>query len=71
LKPRTWRLLETLRGSAASLAPIFRSRKGGGRLDPSSQVRRILYTAAKRAGLERKVSPHWLRHYLPFRTMSG
>jgi site-specific recombinase XerD len=61
LKPRTWHLLETLRGSAALLAPIFRSRKGGGRLDPS-QVRRILYTAAKRAGLEQKVSPHWLRH---------
>lgn len=61
LKPRTWQMLEKLRGSAGLLDPIFRSRKGGGRLDPS-QVRRILYAAAKRAGLEQKVSPHWLRH---------
>lgn len=61
LKPRTWQMLEKLRGAAGLLDPIFRSRKGGGKLD-TSQVRRILYAAAKRAGLEQKVSPHWLRH---------
>jgi integrase/recombinase XerD len=61
LKPRTWQMLEKLRATAGLLDPIFRSRKGGGKLDPS-QVRRILYAAAKRAGLEQKVSPHWLRH---------
>ena len=27
-----------------------------------SQVRRIVYAAAKKAGLEQKVSPHWMRH---------
>lgn len=61
LKPRTWQMLEALRGTAGLLDPIFRSRKGGGKLDPS-QVRRILYAAAERAGLGKKVSPHWLRH---------
>jgi integrase/recombinase XerD len=33
----------------------------GGHLDPR-QVRRIVLGAAERAGLEAKVSPHWLRH---------
>ena len=27
-----------------------------------SQVRRIVYAAARKAGLEQKVSPHWMRH---------
>ena len=27
-----------------------------------SQVRRIVYAAAKKAGLAQKVSPHWMRH---------
>jgi integrase/recombinase XerD len=40
---------------------MFPSRKGGGHLD-ASQVRRIVYAAAKKAGLEQKVSPHWMRH---------
>ena len=40
--------------------PVFTSRKGGG-LDPS-QVHRIVCAAAKRAGLDQQVSPHWLRH---------
>lgn len=33
----------------------------GGHLDPS-QVFRIVRAAAKRAGIEGNVSPHWLRH---------
>jgi site-specific recombinase XerD len=60
LRPRTWRLLLSLRGEAAAGDPVFRSRKGG-HLDVS-RIRRIVYAAAARAGLPRSVSPHWLRH---------
>jgi integrase/recombinase XerD len=61
LKPNVWRRLLSIRGGAGGVDPIFRSRKGGGQLDPS-QVRRIVYAAARKAGLEQKVSPHWMRH---------
>jgi site-specific recombinase XerD len=60
LKPKTWDLLLTLRGEARAADPVFRSQKGG-HLDVS-QIRRVVYAAAERAGLAKKVSPHWLRH---------
>jgi integrase/recombinase XerD len=60
LDEETWRTLAGLGAEATPADPIFRSRKGGG-LDPS-QVRRIIYAAARRAGLSQKISPHWLRH---------
>lgn len=60
LKPKTWNLLLSLRNEAGSADPVFRSQKGG-HLDVS-QIRRIVYAAASRAGLQQKVSPHWLRH---------
>ncbi len=45
--------------------PVFRSRKAnngrGGHLEVS-QVNRIVSKAARDAGLDRPVSPHWLRH---------
>ncbi len=61
LKPKSWAQLMSIRGEAGPVDPIFPSRKGGGHLDPS-QVRRIVYAATKKAGLEQKVSPHWMRH---------
>src|SRR5512142_2459772 len=61
LKPKNWQQLLGMKASATAVDALFRSRKGGGALDPS-QVRRIVYAAAKRAGLEQKVSPHWMRH---------
>ena len=61
LKLKVWQQLLSIRGAATPLEPIFRSQKGGGALDPS-QVRRIVYAAARRAGLQQKVSPHWMRH---------
>ncbi|HUI78525.1 MAG TPA: tyrosine-type recombinase/integrase [Bryobacteraceae bacterium] len=61
LKPAVWELLVSLRRDGHPQDPIFPSRKGGTPLDPS-QVRRIVYAAARRAGLEQKVSPHWMRH---------
>jgi integrase/recombinase XerD len=60
LKPKTWNWLLSFRGDAAPADPVFRSRKGG-HLDVS-QIRRVVYAAAQRAGLSQKVSPHWLRH---------
>jgi integrase/recombinase XerD len=61
LKPKVWQQLLSIKGEAKAVDPVFRSRKGGGALD-ASQVRRIVYAAAKKAGLEQKVSPHWMRH---------
>jgi integrase/recombinase XerD len=61
LKPKVWQQLLSLRGDAKPVDPVFRSRKGAGALDVS-QVRRIVYAAARNAGLEQKVSPHWMRH---------
>jgi len=61
LKPKSWTQLLSIRGDASAVDPIFPSRKGGGHLD-ASQVRRIVYAAANKAGLEQKVSPHWMRH---------
>jgi integrase/recombinase XerD len=61
LKPKIWQQLLSIKGEAKAVDPVFRSRKGAGALDVS-QVRRIVYDAAKKAGLEQKVSPHWMRH---------
>lgn len=61
LKPKVWAQLLAIRGDAGPVDAIFRSRKGGGHLD-ASQVRRIVYAATNKAGLEQKVSPHWMRH---------
>jgi integrase/recombinase XerD len=61
LKAHLWQELLSWREDAPAGDPLFASRRGGGSLDPS-QVRRIVYAAARRAGLEQKVSPHWMRH---------
>jgi integrase/recombinase XerD len=61
IKAKSWAQLLAIREDAGAVDPVFRSRKGGGHLD-TSQVRRIVYAAAKKAGLEQKVSPHWMRH---------
>jgi len=55
-----WNALMSLRGDAKDNAPVFRSRKGG-HLD-ESQVWRIVRKAAERAGIDKDVSCHWLRH---------
>lgn len=55
-----WTALMSLRGEAGDDAPVFRSRKGG-HLD-ESQVWRIVRKAADRAGIDKDVSCHWLRH---------
>jgi integrase/recombinase XerD len=55
-----WRAVQLLRKGAGENMPVFRSRKGG-HLD-ESQVWRIVRKASKRAGIEKAVSCHWLRH---------
>ena len=60
LKASMWQDLARLRGADPDAA-VFRSREGGGALDPS-QVHRIVKLAATRAGLSAAVSAHWLRH---------
>ena len=60
LTPSCWRSLQPLRGEAGPDAPVFLSQKHGA-LDPS-QVRRLVRSAARRAGLKAAVSPHWMRH---------
>jgi site-specific recombinase XerD len=60
LKTSIWQDLVALR-SADPDAALFRSREGGGALDPS-QAHRIVKRAAQRAGLSDAVSAHWLRH---------
>ncbi len=54
------KLLAKLHGNAGEDDPIFRSRKRGA-LQPVA-VLRIVRQAARRAGIELAVSPHWLRH---------
>jgi integrase/recombinase XerD len=55
-----WRDLVSLRGDASLEDPVFRSRRGR-HLDPST-IFRLVQHAATRAGLEARISPHWLRH---------
>ena len=62
LLPNTiWRELLRFRQHADLDDAVFQSRSGGGHLHPS-MVERIVTKAAQRAGVEGKVSPHWLRH---------
>ncbi len=60
LSSGTWDALTDIRGEAGDAAPVFVSRTGG----PLSRTQafRIVRAAAKRAGVEKDVSPHWLRH---------
>jgi integrase/recombinase XerD len=55
-----WNALQLLRNDAGENAPVFRSRKGG-HLD-ESQIWRIVRKASERAGIDKDVSCHWLRH---------
>ena len=63
LPPKLWQELIQLRGDASPNQPVFCSRKGshGGHLH-RYQVDRIVKVAAKRAGIDIQISPHWLRH---------
>ncbi len=61
LSAATWQKLMELRNGGDMDAPVFRSTRGGGHMCVSA-IWRIVRKAAKRAGLEGDVSPHWFRH---------
>lgn len=66
LSADTWEAMDKLKtdelscGHGSANDPVFRSRKGGAL--SRQQMWRVVKTAAKRAGLEKAISPHWLRH---------
>ena len=60
LPASVWQILLSLPRSFSDDAPLFPSRKGG-RLHPS-QILRVVQAAARRAGITKMVSPHWMRH---------
>lgn len=55
-----WREIQELKGDSRKDDPVFVSTKGGHLC--RSMVFHIVRNAAKRAGLDANVSPHWLRH---------
>jgi integrase/recombinase XerD len=65
LPSSVWKLLVDLRPKGQASGPVFVSRKKRGREAArlgEEQVWRIVRNAARRAGIDAKVSPHWLRH---------
>ena len=60
LSKATYRALLTLRNGADASSPVFKSQKGSAL--SVTQIWRIVASAAKKAGIEGRVSPHWLRH---------
>ncbi len=61
LSAGTWKELMGIRPEGATDdAPVFPSRNGN-RLS-AAQIHRVIFSAASRAGIDRKVSAHWLRH---------
>jgi len=58
LPPQTWELLQSVRRDDGDR--LFCT--AGGIPLSQSQIRRIVRNAAERAGIDRAVSPHWLRH---------
>jgi integrase/recombinase XerD len=60
LPPAMWSELTDLRQDATGDEPLFPSRTG--RLLDRGRVRAIVRQAARRAGVDGNVSPHWLRH---------
>jgi integrase/recombinase XerD len=55
------RAVHSLRGDASDSDPVFPSRMGGGKLTERN-VNAMVKRAAKKAGINEAVSPHWLRH---------
>lgn len=60
LPASVWQAIVGLRGAASDGARVFLSRKGGHLC--VAQLWRIVKAAAKRAGIQKAVSTHWMRH---------
>jgi integrase/recombinase XerD len=61
VKASLWKDIAALRGDAPDSGAIFTSQKGQGPLSTCA-ARRIVKKAATRAGIERVITPHALRH---------
>jgi integrase/recombinase XerD len=62
LPPQVWSELLALRQGASEESPIFTAAGGGGGELSACQMRRLIKTAARAAGIDSHISPHWLRH---------
>jgi len=60
ISKRLYKELSRIRAGAGDNAPVFPSRTGKPLDQPA--VFRVMQAAAKRAGIEQRVSPHWFRH---------
>lgn len=60
LSKGTWEALSAIRDDVGEDEPVFLSRKGSPL--STSQAFRIVRAAARRAGVDKDVSPHWMRH---------
>ena len=60
ISKRLHKELIRLRGDASDTTPVFPSKTGKALDQPA--VFRVMQAAAKRAGIEQAVSPHWFRH---------
>lgn len=67
--PSVWMCLLKLRGDRPLAAPVFVSHTG--RAIDRTTAHRIIKQAAERAGLDSKVSFHWLRHAHAQHSLSG
>ena len=56
-----WTELKESQGNNSAESSIFRGRKNSQKLHPTT-ILRIVKRAAKRAGVNKAVSPHWFRH---------
>jgi len=61
LPQNIWDELMSFRNGHSENSPIFRSRKKDGSLHPTT-ILRIVKSAALKAGINKAVSPHWMRH---------
>lgn len=57
---QTWTELMMMGNIASPNDPVFEGR--GKRAISQTEIRRIIQAAAERAGINKNVSPHWLRH---------
>lgn len=60
ISKRLYKELTRLRGDFSDDAPVFPSKTGKALDQPA--VFRVIQAAARRAGIEQAVSPHWFRH---------
>ena len=60
ISKRLYAELNRMRGEAGIEAPVFPSKTGKALDQPA--VFRVIQAAARRAGIEQAVSPHWFRH---------